>query len=70
MNPNLVSLSEKICTISLPSFGCRNGMLSRNELGRFGSGMLTDVFIDRPRDEMRRGGQTAGHVNSDKLGKH
>lgn len=26
----------------------RNGMLSRNELARFGSGMLTDVFIDRP----------------------
>eukprot|EP00913_Durusdinium_trenchii_P021581 g20279.t1 len=26
----------------------QNGMLSRNELARFGSGMLTDVFIDRP----------------------
>lgn len=32
-------------------------MLSRNELGRFGSGMLTDVFIDRPGDEMRMGGK-------------
>ena len=30
-------------------------MLSRNELGRFGSGMLTDVFIDRLRDKMLRG---------------
>lgn len=29
----------------------QNGMLSRNELGRFGSGMLTDVFIDRVFEE-------------------
>ncbi|CAK9098498.1 unnamed protein product [Durusdinium trenchii] len=28
-----------------------NGMLSRNELARFGSGMLTDVFIDRVFEE-------------------
>ena len=26
----------------------RNGMLSKTELSRFGSGMLTDVFVDRP----------------------
>ncbi|CAK9100514.1 Serine/threonine-protein phosphatase 2A regulatory subunit B'' subunit gamma [Durusdinium trenchii] len=29
----------------------QNGMLSRNELARFGSGMLTDVFIDRVFEE-------------------
>lgn len=29
----------------------QNGMLSRGELGRFGSGMLTDVFIDRVFEE-------------------
>mmetsp|Transcript_106224 Transcript_106224/g.194994 ORF Transcript_106224/g.194994 Transcript_106224/m.194994 type:complete len:475 (-) Transcript_106224:203-1627(-) len=29
----------------------QNGMLSKNELSRFGSGMLTDVFIDRVFDE-------------------
>jgi len=28
-----------------------NGMLSKSELGRFGSGMLTDVFIDRVFEE-------------------
>ena len=30
------------------SLGPRNGMLSKTELSRFGSGMLTDVFVDRP----------------------
>jgi serine/threonine-protein phosphatase 2A regulatory subunit B'' len=30
-----------------------NGMLSKNELSRFGSGMLTDVFIDRVFDEIQ-----------------
>merc|ERR1712176_783758 len=29
----------------------QNGMLSKNELSRFGSGMLTDVFIDRVFEE-------------------
>ncbi|CAE8657038.1 unnamed protein product, partial [Polarella glacialis] len=29
----------------------QNGMLSRNELSRYGSGMLTDVFIDRVFEE-------------------
>merc|ERR1719191_1488224 len=29
----------------------QNGMLSRNELSRFGSSMLTDVFIDRVFEE-------------------
>jgi len=29
----------------------QNGMLSKNELSRYGSGMLTDVFIDRVFDE-------------------
>lgn len=29
----------------------QNGMLSKSELSRFGSGMLTDVFIDRVFDE-------------------
>merc|ERR1719191_494575 len=29
----------------------QNGMLSKNELGRFGSCMLTDVFIDRVFEE-------------------
>jgi len=29
----------------------QNGMLSKSELGRFGSGMLTDVFIDRVFEE-------------------
>lgn len=29
----------------------QNGMLSKNELNRFGSGMLTDVFIDRVFEE-------------------
>ena len=52
-------------------------MLSRNELGRFGSGMLTDVFIDRLRDKMLRGANCLmdkesplKYGNSDKLGKH
>merc|ERR1711988_294673 len=31
----------------------QNGMLSKNELSRFGSGMLTDVFIDRVFDEIQ-----------------
>jgi len=31
----------------------QNGMLSKSELSRFGSGMLTDVFIDRVFDEIQ-----------------
>jgi len=31
----------------------QNGMLSKSELHRFGSGMLTDVFIDRVFDEIQ-----------------
>jgi len=31
----------------------QNGMLSKHELSRFGSGMLTDVFIDRVFDEIQ-----------------
>mmetsp|Transcript_1279 Transcript_1279/g.3115 ORF Transcript_1279/g.3115 Transcript_1279/m.3115 type:complete len:468 (+) Transcript_1279:163-1566(+) len=31
----------------------QNGMLSKNELSRFGTGMLTDVFIDRVFDEIQ-----------------
>mmetsp|Transcript_46774 Transcript_46774/g.123619 ORF Transcript_46774/g.123619 Transcript_46774/m.123619 type:complete len:493 (+) Transcript_46774:90-1568(+) len=38
----------------------QNGMLSKNELSRFGSGMLTDVFIDRVFEEYQtyRDGET------------
>merc|ERR1712151_1233188 len=38
----------------------QNGMLSKNELSRFGSGMLTDVFIDRVFEEYQtyREGET------------
>lgn len=43
----------KVYGMYLELDGDQNGMLSKKELSRFGSGMLTDVFIDRVFDEIQ-----------------